>query len=257
MKRFISAITLPVSIGLVCVACFGVLALLESISDRRETKTNLFFHCYTIEPESMIEALNTGKVDVFSLVAEEPPSIPVEQQSAVLWTQDDYVRIVNALFQFTQNDDLANGWQLESMNFSSDCESFGEGFYDGNFHFFKVVKTDERESRIERIVNIDPLNKVVLITENEYSPILADWSGINLDKNLISASEALQIAEDNGGEEERLSANNACYVDLHFNYGVGWWEKDWWWDVWYRRSDKDLTMLLSLVINPHTGKIRP
>ena len=257
MKRLILAIPLPISLCLMCAACFGVLVLLESVSDKRETKTNLFFHYYIIEPESMLEALNAGKVEMFSPVAEEPPSIPLQQQSPVLWTQGDYVRIVNALFQFARDDTLSNGWELENMDFSSDCESFDGGFYNGNFHFFKVVKTHERESRIERIVNIDTLNKVALITENEYYPILVDWSGINLDKNLLSASEALQIAENNGGEEERLSANNACYLDLIFTYGVGWWERDWWWKVWYRQSDKNLTMLFSVDINPHTGEIRP
>jgi len=257
MKHFILAIPLPISLCLMFVACFGVLVLLESASDKRETKTNLFFHYYTIEPETMLEALDAGKVDVFSPIADEPPSIPPEQQTSVFWTQDDYIRIANALFQFARDDTLDNGWEIENMDFSSDCENFNRGFYNGNFHFFKVVKTGKLESRLERIVNIDPLNKVILITENEYSPVLANWTGIKLDKSLIPATDALQIAENNGGEKERLSVNNACYVDLIFTYGVGWWEQDWWWKVWYRRNDSDLTMLLSIDINQRTGKIRP
>jgi hypothetical protein len=253
MKRFSLAIT----IFLACVIAFGILVLLDSLFDTRETKTNLFFHYYSIEPESLLAELNTGKVDVFSPIAEEPPSVPPEKQLSVLWTQDDYFRVVNALFQFARDDTLHSGWQLEDMHFSSDCED--NGFYNGNFHFFKVLKTDERESRIERIINIDPPNKVILITENEYYPILTNWSGITLDETLLSADEALPKAENAGGKEKRLSVQNACYISLLLNQDVGFWNNDWWWWAHYSRTDDEgrLTTLFSVDINPYTGEIRP
>jgi len=237
--------------------CSAIFICADALDDREEESTNLFFQYYSIEPESILKELNSGKSEVFTPIAEEAISTLNTEQSPILWTQDDYFHIVNAVFQFARNDNLTNGWQIHKMSFSADCEGFEDGYYNGYFRFFKVVKTNEQESRIERIVNIDSHKKIVVITENKHYPILADWPGIGLDNKFISAGEALQIAEKNGGEEKRLSANNTCYVDLFFRYGLGWWRKDWWWEVWYRRDGMNMNMLFSIDINPHTGKIRP
>jgi len=237
--------------------CSAIFICGDALDDRDEEMTNLFFQYYRIEPESILEELNAGKANVFYPVIEEPPSSPLEQQPSVLWTQDDYFLIINALFQFARDDTLTNGWQLHKMNFSSDCERFEDGYYDGKFRFFKVVKTHEQEFRVERIVDIDLPDKVILIVENKFYPILADWSGIDLDEYFLSAGESLQIAEKNGGDQKRLSANNACYVDLFFNYRVGWRRKGWWWEVRYRLNDNNMPTLFSVDINPLTGEIRP
>lgn len=92
-------------------------------------------------------------------------------------------------------------------------------------------------------MDIDLSDRVILITENEFYPVLADWSGIDLGENFLSANEALHIAEKIGGDEKRLSVNNACYVDLFFNYRVIWRRKGWWWEVRYHPNDKNMTML--------------
>jgi hypothetical protein len=108
-------------------------------------------------------------------------------------------------------------------------------------------------------VNIDPRNKVILITENEYYPILTNWSGINLDESLLSVNEALQRAEGAGGKEKRLSVQNACYISLSLTQDVGLWNKNWWWWTRYSQTDNEgrLTTFFSVDINPYTGEVRP
>ena len=197
MKRFISAISLPISLFLICVACFGILVLIESISDRREEKTNLFNQMYRIEPESLLAEIEHGNTAVFFPIDEDPPWPSPDQQLPVPWTQGDYLRITNALFEFIWSDTLS-GWQLNLMLFGSGCTKSDVGLQYGIFAFFKNEETHVNKSRIERIVNIDSRNKTIYIAENKYDPNLVDWSAIDLNENLLSAEEALQISESVG-----------------------------------------------------------
>jgi hypothetical protein len=258
MKNFILAISFPISLFLTCVACFGVLVLLESISDRREEKRNLFSQLYSIQPESLLDGLEQGRIGVFIPIDEEPPWPSPDQQITVPWTQEDYLRITNALFAFIWSDTLAD-WQLNDMSFGSDCEKYDIGLQYGSFTFFKNEEINGNKIRMERFVSIDSRDKTVYATENKYYPRLVDWPSIALIENLLSAEEALQRAENAGGKEKRLSVANACDISLLLNQDVGLWNKKWWWKAYYsQRDDKGLqTTRFSVDINPYTGELRP
>jgi hypothetical protein len=258
MRRFILALAFPISLCLICGVVFGVLVLLESVSDRREEKTNLFNQLYSIEPESLLGKIEQGKTDVFFPIDEEPPWPPPDQQVPVPWMQEDYLRIANALFELVWNDTL-EGWQLNDMYFNLGCTEYDIGFQSGIFTFFKNEEINGNKSRVERIVKIDPRDKTVYVTENRYYPRLVDWSSIVLNENLLSAEEALQRAEKAGGKEKRLSVTNACYISLLLNQDVGFWNRDWWWRADYSRTDDEgrQITLFSVDINPYTGERRP
>ncbi len=251
MKRLNPTILVSFALVSLCSA-MALIILLDAVSDKKEERTNLFYHYYSIEPTTLLETIEAGNINVFSPIDEKPPHVPSNQQIPVPWTQEDYFRIANALFQFVWGDtDTLEGWQLNSMDFALGCEEVGIGFQDGNFRFFRIAKTDERELRIVRIVNIDPRSKFVFITENEYYPILADWSAVNLGQNLLSAEEILQIAEGAGGQEKRLSVKDACDISLLLSPDSASYE-GWW--VTYSRRDDDTT-LFHVDIDPVTGKI--
>jgi hypothetical protein len=258
MKRFILAIPLPISLCLMGMACFGILALLESVSDRREDKTNNFNQLYSIDPASLLGDIAQGKIDVFIPIDEERPWPDPDQQIPVPWLQEDYLDIANALFEFTWSDTL-EGWQLFTVFFNSDCKQYDFGFQSGIFYFFKNVEINGNKFRIERLVNIDPRNKTVSLAENRYSPRLADWTSMPLNQDLLSAEEALQKAENAGGKEKRLSVGNACYISLTFHHDRGWWNNKLWWDVGYSQTDDEgrLTTLLTVDVDPYTGELRP
>jgi len=254
MKRF----SLAIFLFLTCVIAFGIWFVLVSLFEKRETKTNLFYQDYGIEPSSMLEVLASGNINVFTPRGKEPTKLSPDQQISVNWKQDDYLRVANALFQFARGDTV-DEWQLNLMSLSVDCQEIGLGFDRADFHFFKVTQKNERESRIERIVNIDSQNKDIFITENEYYPKLFNWSSIDWQKNVISAEEVLQKAESAGGKEKRLSVKNACYICLSLKQDVGLWNNKWWWGVHYSGMDDDgrQTTLFSVDINPYTGELRP
>jgi hypothetical protein len=162
------------------------------------------------------------------------------------------------LFEFIWSDTLS-GWQLNLMLFGSGCTKSDVGLQYGIFAFFKNEETHVNKSRIERIVNIDSRNKTIYIAENKYDPNLVDWSAIDLNENLLSAEEALQISESVGGKEKRLSVTNACDISLSLNQDVGFWNNKWWWSAHYSGKDDEgyQTTLFSVDINPYTGKLYP
>ena len=240
------------------MACFGILVLIESVSDRREEKTNLFNQLYRIEPESLLAEIEHGNTVVFFPIDEDPPWPSPNQQIPVPWTQEDYLRITNALFEFIWSDTLTD-WQINLMLFGSGCRKPDVGLQYGIFTFFKNKEIDGNKSRMERIVNIDARDRTVYIAENRYDPNLVDWSFIAIDENLLSAEEALQRTETLGGKEKRLSVMNACNISLSLNHDVGWWNDELWWSVHYSgKDDKDRPISIFTVdINPYTGEQRP
>jgi len=235
-----------------------ILALLVLLSatlscnfDETEKKTNLFNHYYSIEPEVLLDQLEEGQTNVFSPIADEPIDIPPDQQILVPWVQEDYLRIANALYQFVKGETL-DSWQLNSMDFTLGCEEVDTGFQHGNFEFFKIVKTGERESRVALIININPRSKYVFITENEYYPKLVNWPSIDLEQNQLSASEVLQMAENAGGQGKRLLVDNACNISIWLSPDSASYTG---WVVHYYRRD-DGTTLFRVSIDPITGEIR-
>lgn len=219
--------------------------------DESEDETNLFYHYYSIQPESLLGELEAGNIDVFLPVTERPSPIPPDQQIPVPWTQVDYLGIANALYAFIWGDTL-DGWQLNSMDFGLRCTEYEVGLQDGNFRFFKVVETGGRESRRELIINIYPRGKYVFITENEYYPKLVDWESIDLGQNQLSASDVLQIAENAGGEGKRLFVDNACDISIWLSPDYARYRG---WVVHYYR-ESGTTTLFQVSIDPVTGEIR-
>jgi hypothetical protein len=245
MKRFSLAITL----FLTCVIAFGILVFLLSWADRREEKTNLFNQLYRIESGSLLKNLEQGKTDVFFPIDEDPPWPRPDQQVPVPWTQEDYLRIASALFEFVWNDTL-NGWQLNDMSFSLGCTKHNIGFQSGDLTFFKNEEINGNKTRMERFVKIDSRDKTVYVTEDQYNPRLVNWSSIDLINNKLSASEILQIAEDAGGRTKRLSVENDCDISLMLSPDSARY-KGW----WIRYSGRNDATLLRVDIDPSTGEV--
>ncbi len=257
MKRFFLAIPLPISLGLMCVACFGLLVLLESVSDQREEQTNLFDQYYMIEPTSLLDSLKHGE-KAFTPVSQRPELLPADQKVTVNWHQADYFYIANAAYEGVLGKTL-QGWQLGSMSFALGCAKLQNGFQNGRFRFFSVVEDNDQESRLERFIDIDPRNNFVHVSETKYSPKLVDLSPIPLNENILSAEEALQKAEEAGGKETRLSVTNDCSISLQLTRDFSLWNKKWWWWVNYSgRDDKDRPIsIFTVELNPQTGELRP
>ena len=132
-------------------------------------------------------------------VNKKPEFVPIDQRLSVPWQQADYFNIITALYNGVLRKSL-QGWQLHNMDFRSSCNNIEEGFQNGRFEFFSVTNEKENESRTSRFIDIDTRGKFVHIKESEYYPKVVDWSAIDIDELKISADQAFEIAERNGGK---------------------------------------------------------
>jgi hypothetical protein len=235
--------------SVILAAVILVLAMLSCNVDEREDQINLFSQYYTIEPASLLASLKHGEM-AFTPISQRPEFVPFDQQVIVDWSQADYFYIANALYEGVLGKTLL-GWQLSSMDFALGCSQVQNGLQNGRFSFFSVVKDDDQGLRLTRFIDIDPSNNFVHVSEEKYSPNLVDLKSIDMAQLNISADQALQITESNGGEEKRASVNNACSISLALNLD----RRDrWYWDVYYTRSD-DRTLFFDIQIDPYTGEI--
>jgi hypothetical protein len=216
-----------------------------------ENKKTIKREYYAIEPDSILESLARGEVGVFSLTTDDidysaPPPGPTVQ-----WKQSDYFSVIKAFYGEVLGGTL-QGWSLNSMGFFLSCKEVDYGLQDGRFEFFKVINNGrEREVRVFRFIDIDTRYKLVTFREEEHYPKLIDWSSIDLASIEIGAEDALQIAEDNGGRERRISVNDSCFISVGIAPDSVTFSG---WRISYSLSENP-TSFFSIEVDPITGEI--
>jgi hypothetical protein len=181
--------------------------------DQREDETITNIQYFSIVPKSILESISQGKEDAFTSINDEPPLSSASESKPVNWQQEDYLRIADALHEHVWGESLET-WNLYRMDFSSGCNQNDIGFQNAQFVFFKVVTLDGQETRVEHFIEIDSSRNFIQAMETEYHPNLAKWKAIDLTKVKVSASEALQIAEKDGGLEKRTAVKNECSISV-------------------------------------------
>ena len=210
--------TLPLVLGIV----FFALISCSSLSLRDQEIIRRAQEYYLINPNTIVADIAQGKTGIFTpqSVTPEPPLST--SLSIVQWSQANYLDIARALHQFVWNEPI-EAWNIRHISFSMKCEDILNGPQFGYFIFYKVAKTREEESLFEHQIYIDPSNNSVSWSEVEYYPNLARQRAIELSQYKLSISDALQIAEKNGGEEIRMEIDNDCKVRVQlFNTNNDW-----------------------------------
>jgi hypothetical protein len=214
-----------------------------------EEETIVLDQYYAIDPTSLLTSLENGDMNAFTPVQTDLELLPVDQQIPVDWFQADYFYIANTLSERSLGESL-QGWQLGSMDFHLGCSEIQNGFQNGRFEYFKVVKEQEQESRTSRFIDIDPRGNFVHVIEEYYYPKLLNWEVIDVAHLEISADQALRIAESHGGDRSRVALGNACGISVVLSPSPAS-EKGW--VVSYTRND-DRTSVFKFQIDPYTGK---
>lgn len=181
--------------------------------DQRETETIINIQYFHIEPKSILESISQGSKNTFIAVSAEPELASSSKDDPVAWKQADYFQIANALHEFVWGESLKT-WNLYRMSFSLSCDQIDIGLQYGQFAFFKVINLDGQETRVEHFIEIDPARNFAQAIETNYYPNLEDRKAIDLANIKIFASEALQIAENDGGYEKRMAVKNACGISV-------------------------------------------
>jgi hypothetical protein len=137
------------------------------------------------------------------------------------------------------------------MDFSATCKAIESGFQNGRFDFFKVVNENGIQSLRSRFIDIDTRGNFIYVKELKYSPASGSREVIDLKGLKVSAEQAFEIAESNGGKEKRLLAENACRVSVVLSPNSAGYRG---WEVIYTSTDTG-DFLFRIQVDPYTSEI--
>jgi len=204
-KRFLFFIS-PIVILYFIVACQQFSFGREEESPKREAD-------YTIDPNTILESIANGKMDVFTLESVTHERQPLMSSMPVQWSQSDYSQIAQALHQYVWNEPLED-WSFGSMQYGMDCQDVSNGPQYAYFGYYKVTHYGNQTSRVvHEIYILHEVNSVHWV-ETVYSPQSQNWQTLDLAKVKVFVSNALAIAEMNGGSEMRSSVEDKCKIML-------------------------------------------
>jgi hypothetical protein len=199
---------------------------------------------FTINPTTILDSLDHGKTNVFTstvVTHTDDTSLP---SGSVQWTQSDYLKVANALSQFVWNEPL-DGWLIYFLSLENTCQDNLSGFDSFVAIYYKTIGSGWGKMYTARYIEIYPLASIVYWAGDTDFPISSGWAAIDLSKFKITADDALQIAEDNGGIEHRTRVHNYCNVSITLPTG----KDDNRWDIAYYYSPS-----LEMVIDPYSGE---
>jgi hypothetical protein len=179
---------------------------------------------YQFDPESILTSLDRGKTDVFTPLLEDLDLVEEPTDVPISWKQADFLKIASALGQSVWEDPMdLEDWNVYSVSFSGDCEN-DMGFNLSSITYFKMVEKNYYTTRFINVIAY--LGVVKWGSDATYSrPIIDRWDSVDLAGSNISADDAQQIAEDNGGKEFRSQVDNICSFRVgspYFNKNGKW-----------------------------------
>jgi hypothetical protein len=168
---------------------------------------------YTFEPKTILTALDRNDGEIFQPLPDWGQE-NIFPSGSFAWQQQDYLKIAIALNQVANQDNLDNleEWSVYSINSSRDCADIPIGFDHFSITYFKTVG----ERYVTREMDVWPLAKEADWAGNMDfpRPVLMGWKSINLGKLKVTADDALQMAEANGGKAARQAVSNDCSISV-------------------------------------------
>ena len=210
------------------------------IGDYPQTQTGI----YQFAPQTILASLDRGEKDVFLPMLENPDGLKVEYDD-IIWNQSDFLRVANALSQQVWHEPLdIESWDVYYILFEGTCDDGIHGFNDFSITYYKTIKTGWETVYKARTIGVIAWDGIATWAgDGSFStPFIFPWRKIELTKFKITAEQAAQIAEENGGKMSRLNNTGRCRVYVSI-------EDDW--NVNY--NIRNLPEMISVYINPFTG----
>ncbi len=182
---------------------------------------------FEIDPETLLLSLDRGETEMFNPMIATPEVYTPLAAGSFPWTQSDYLKIASALAQIKRKENL-NDWHVFSMLFEKDCSTIPKGFDAGWVVYFKLHNKDGTPDYFHYqtdAIAIFPLSKNMKAGRDYFPRPLLGWTSINVNSLKVTADDALQIAEEKGGEKTRLKLNNICKISVFNSPSSG--DNDW------------------------------
>jgi hypothetical protein len=217
---------------LACIGVTGSCCYLIGSSvltlDMRESTVRTIDNTYTIDPNTILDNLENGKSDVFTLQT-TPNNNLRETPTKDQWAQMDFLLVTQELNKFAQQESLSD-WHLNEMHFMTDCKNASYGLESGIFDYYRTEENSP-DSRLNLTFYVEPMLGQVELVETKSTPDLDKLEPLDVNGFKISVEEVIQIAEDNGGFTKRTQINNECYISARIK-GGGTYYKGFAYDGW-------------------------
>lgn len=203
---------------------------------------------YTIDSRTILSSLEKGEKDVFfPMVATPDPDSYYFTDGSVPWTQLDYLEIANALSQFVWKENLDfDNWTVHDLRIRRECRDNSVGFDSFDITYYKTIEVNLQKVYTARYIKIYPSANIVSWGGNTNFLGFDKWDSFDPRKFTITADDALQLAEENGGKEARSKVKNGCRILINTSN-----KKDGSWDVVYYIGASDI---FEMLVDPYSGK---
>ncbi len=224
----------------------ALLILLTSCSEELVSETH---RDYSMNSQTILTSLAQGAdyTDVFIPETRRGVISPLFGRTQTHWHIDKYFVVAQAIHQHIWGESLGNGWKLHSQLVGFGCKTLGEGPTDVFFEYFKNKDGTRLVSRLD----IRSTGNLIKTTQLEYRPQISEWEYVEL-AEIISAEDAVMIAEKNGGSDIRTQLNNACGLSLKIVTGNN---NDHYWRIWYQSYEGTGGTVAKYWINALTGAV--
>jgi hypothetical protein len=255
-KTVIWSVTLTIGIVIAAIALFKTSFYVYLLWNAPKYPTGLPMQnmvIYKIDPETTLNSLDQGKTDAFMTALENPVynNVPsLGPPGSFTWNQENYLNVAGALHKFIWKESLEN-WYLYSEGFSilqcgdiSRIDGAGFEFYQRQNNWYYMIHD----------MSID-LQYGYVYAGDHNSYYTGTWKDIDLGKVEINSPEkALTIAEENGGQEARLTIKDGleCNIDITLQPNV-FDHSNWSWQIVYQ-TDNGTLRIYGITIDPYTGK---
>jgi hypothetical protein len=237
---------------LLILLCLGAIypAFLIAMELENESQGQSFSDHYIFESKNIFEEYKKGKKDLFSIISlenlsdEELESLPENPPSE--WKQQDYLETLYIVHKTILHRPFKEKFR-GAIFYVPKCDqvSFGPQ------HAVLFTSTVNFPNATYYSYDIDLKNGSVSWHGNSYQPIIS-WpiSSVDLSKNKITAEQALQIAEEQGGEGVRIANGNQCEINIDIDANSRHGD----WIVSYDSTIDQFTSLLRMEIDANTGQ---
>jgi len=199
---------------------------------------------FVINPDTIFSSLDTGDTNVFMPYFGTPETPDQQPVNSIYWHESDYLKVANGLNRHIWGQSLDN-WKLSEVLLPTECNKYSQGFANGYFTFFQTLWSNGSIFYIVRSMNISQqFNTLSWGGDTTYAHPIFGWKGYDLSKMKITAEDALNIAEQQGGEKFRLTYSNQCGIFVSLG--------DSGWRIIYSRPSYSFI----IDIDPYTGAFK-
>jgi hypothetical protein len=251
MIKHIKVQVIPAKLYQLLIIGLIVLVAISSCSigkPEHETEITHTSGYYSFDPESIFQSLSQSDESIFRQIGSiTNPVDTIPSTSDVTWSQEEFSDVMQSFHKFLWKEPAGNNWTMVSVEFRTGCNDVNNSLQFGSYHLYRVDSSSGRTTRQTRRIVIKPSEGTVWWSESELYPVIEQWIPVDLENLKISATDAVSIAEANGGEATRVDVGNEC-VKIISGY------HDEWRVAYYSLTSNNT--ILEFFINNNTGEYR-